>query len=496
VNVASLSFLSACAVAAVVFQLLAQVSARRIVFCLLNVAFLYTLVPNGRSWICIGLFLVGTWLLIYLAKRGISRWVMGLGILAVLITFVIVKQYSFAQFLLPTTRLWENVRVIELVGLSYMLFKFIHVFVDQAEGQLAQIGFFSYANYQFAFFTLLAGPIQRYNDFEQSWNHMDLGTPDDEADTLRAWGRILIGMVKMVGIAPLAWEMFKESKERMGPQFEVFSFNDFTSYFYAYPIFMYFNFSGYTDIAIGAGRLFGFRVPENFNHPYLARSVIDFWNRWHMSLTSWIRDYVFMTSYKAAAERFGGAAKYFGYGLLFLALFLAGVWHGSTYGFAIFGAINGLGAAVNQIYGDILRSRLGRAGFQRYLKNTWIELVAITVTLHYFCFSMLFFSSGLQPALCLIRMGLVHIQDLELRPASAGLELGTILLLSIVTLALLLWYYKGLLFTLCDRIILRTTGATSSLYKTVLVGTVFVVLLCLIQWIVADKDPVVAYMRF
>ena len=113
-----------------------------------------------------------------------------------------------------------------------------------------------------------------------------------------------------------------------------------------------------------------------------------------------------MTSYKAVAERFPALARYAGYALLFFALFLAGMWHGSKFGFAVFGILQGLGAAMTQIYGDLLRWRLKRPGFNRYMKNRWIEVAAVFVTLHYFCFSMLFFSSGVRNARQLLEAGL------------------------------------------------------------------------------------------
>jgi hypothetical protein len=202
-------------------------------------------------------------------------------------------------------------------------------------------------------------------------------------------------MIKMGAIGPLAYSVFEKAGE-------IFDYHQpatallprFALYLYAYPVFLYFNFSGYTDIAIGSAELLGCRLPENFNQPYLARSILDFWNRWHMSLTHWIRDYLFMTSYKAAAERFPAVAKYLGWVLLFFALFIAGIWHGSTPGYMVFGTINGFGAAVNQAYGDYLRHRLGRAGFQRYQKNRLVKVIAIVATFHYMCFSHLFFSSG------------------------------------------------------------------------------------------------------
>jgi hypothetical protein len=114
---------------------------------------------------------------------------------------------------------------------------------------------------------------------------------------------------------------------------------------------------------VAAARLVGLDLAENFDRPYLARNPIDYWNRWHISLTHWIRDYVFMASYKKAVERFPDRGKPLGYGLLFVALFLSEVWHGSTSSFAIFGAIHGLGVSANQAYADWLRKRLGRDRF-------------------------------------------------------------------------------------------------------------------------------------
>jgi D-alanyl-lipoteichoic acid acyltransferase DltB (MBOAT superfamily) len=361
---------------------------------------------------------------------------------------------------------------------------------------LAPISFFSYANYQLAFFTLLAGPIQRYNDFQRSWADMGLTSPDRERETLAAWQRILMGMIKMVGIAPLFWRVFEEQGEAMGSNLEYFSLGAFALYFYSYPVFMYFNFSGYTDIAIGAGRLFGFHVSENFNRPYLARNVIDFWNRWHTTLTFWIRDYVFMTSYKAAAERFPNVAKYFGYGLLFFALFLAGVWHGSSYGFAAFGIINGLGAAVNQIYGDFLRSRLGRTGFQNYLKNRWIELAAIVITFHYFCFSMLFFSSFFLPALRLLLAFFRTLLSVDSWTQFTTVEPAILVLVGMAAAALFAISIKDRLAALGRSLVDRATHSVRAMYKLVLTTTALVVLVFLTQWILALKDPVVVYMQF
>ena len=213
----------------------------------------------------------------------------------------------------------------------------------------------SYANYQLLFFTFTAGPIQRYNDFHEYWTARELPASDSR-ETLISWNQALDGHDQgWVCSRHLAWDLFEKSQTAAScrtPTSDVLE--RFTVFFYSYPVFMYFNFSGYTDIVVAAARLIGLTLPENFNRPYLARNVIDFWNRWHISLSHWIRDYIFMTFYKVRYRAVSQTGKQLGYGLLFFSLFLSGVWHGSTAGFAVFGAIHGLGAAVNRSMGTRL----------------------------------------------------------------------------------------------------------------------------------------------
>jgi MBOAT, membrane-bound O-acyltransferase family len=169
---------------------------------------------------------------------------------------------QFSAALLPIG-LWEP--PIELIGLSYMLFKFIHVLVDQWQGQLADCTLLCYANYQLAFFTLLAGPIQRYNDFHAAWNAPVLDSPNPR-EILSAWSRLLIGLCKMGAISPLMMALLEQANDQQSQAL----LEQLLVNLYAYPVYLYFNFSGYTDVVIGSARLLGFPLPENFNHPYLV----------------------------------------------------------------------------------------------------------------------------------------------------------------------------------------------------------------------------------
>src|SRR5580698_5411097 len=350
--VCSLTFLALCLAVVVVFHLAPGRLTRQVILAVASGLFLETQVPNERSAIFFACALLGTYAALRLVRATHHGAVVAASIGLVLLVFLYLKRYDFFSSWVPVPIDWDlEVHPIELVGLSYMLFKLIHMLVDEWQGQLAPFNLWSYLNYQLAFFTLTAGPIQRYNDFQRSWQAMDTVSTEPR-DVLLFWCRILLGLLKIRVLGEWADSAFKYAATPT----EHRGLTDVLVCFYVYPLYLYLNFSGYTDVMIGAGGLLGFKVPENFNYPFLARNVLDFWDRWHISLTHWIRDYVFMSSYKAAASNFPRAARYSGYFLLFMALFLAGVWHGTTEGFVALGVLNGLGAAVTRIYGDGLRA--------------------------------------------------------------------------------------------------------------------------------------------
>lgn len=378
----------------IIFYVSKSKTYRRFVLSVANLVFLLTFMANEKSCISLGLFVVISFAILYMGRAW--RWGgwISLGIGFALISLIYVKQYDFLCLFLPGELLNHP---FEFIGISYMTFKFIHMVVDLHQRQLATFNFLSYANYQLGFFSLVAGPIQRYNNFHEFWDKIGAGFPT-QREGLRALSRIISGMIKIGIIAEIAIYLYERATGiffQPGPNAIQAELLRFTVMFYAYPIYIYFNFSGYCDIVIGAANILGMKHQENFNRPYLARNLIDFWNRWHISLTKWIRDYVFMTSYKWVAERWITHANKIGYFLLFLALFLAGIWHGSTWNFFVFGLIHGIGIAATQIYGDILKFILGRSGYKRYVMNPWIRMLSICATFHYICFCFLFFRSDL-----------------------------------------------------------------------------------------------------
>ncbi len=358
-----------------------------------NLSFLSTLISNWTSGVFLAAFLLSSYLVLLLARTKASNWVVVIATTLLVGSFLFIKKYVFLALLLPTTLFNHSV---EVIGISYMLFKFLHVVVDVRQGQAPPITLLAYLNYQLAFFTLIAGPIQRFTDFQKYWCAPE-PTRCNFREALDSWNRIFNGMLKMGILAGGALFLYERAgADILLHQSRSSTIANFLIYFYAYPAFLYFNFSGYTDIVLGCARLLGLNLPENFDRPYLARNVIDFWNRWHISLTLWIRDYVFMTSYKWVAERSVRFAWVSGYMLTFSSLLIAGIWHGATANFAVFGAIHGLGAVVAQLYGAMLRRGIGAAATRRYNQIGWVRNSAIFITFHFVCISFIFFPSDLQ----------------------------------------------------------------------------------------------------
>lgn len=491
-SVCSLAFLFFCIAVVGVVHLAPGRLPRQLLLACANVLFLALLVPNQRSAAFFAVVLGGSYVALLLVRTVPHRAVVAAAIGLVFFVFLYLKRYDYFATWIPVPFDWNlTVHPVELVGLTYMLFKLIHMFVDQSEGQLARFNLWSYLNYQLSFFTLTAGPIQRYNDFHRCWQEMGQAR-NEPRENLLLWSRLLAGMIKIDLLSAYAKAALTQVNEMPEPR----SLTCILFCFYVYPLYLYFNFSGYTDIMIGSGGLLGFKLPENFNRPYLARNMLDFWDRWHISLTHWIRDYVFMTSYKSAATRFPTAARYWSFGLLFLALFLAGVWHGMETGFVAFGALNGLGAVVTRAYGNGLRARLGHAGLHSYLQNRGIRCVAVLITLHYVCFCHLFFANEFNDALRILQAASSQVLTLPLSLAASEWRLSDAAPLVVAAVAVAALWRADAIGADIRGFAAGIVARPALLYATLCAQTAIVVAFLFFEWAFQQEPPPVRYMAF
>ena len=209
------------------------------------------------------------------------------------------------------------------IGISFYTFQTLSYVVDVYRGAVpAQKNYIDLAAYIAMFPQLIAGPIVRYSDIARQLKHREESL-DDFALGIR---RFLIGLSKKILIANILGELvsiFKASDEK--------SVLFFWLYAVAYLLHVYFDFSGYSDMAIGLGRMFGFRFAENFNYPYISGSITEFWRRWHMSLGSWFRDYLYIPLGGNRVSRARWLVN------IFIVWMATGFWHGAAWNFVVWG---------------------------------------------------------------------------------------------------------------------------------------------------------------
>lgn len=235
------------------------------------------------------------------------------------------------------------------IGVSFFIFHSLSYVIDVYRGDAKAQRSPGIATLYIALFPqLVAGPIIRYHDVAQQFTDRKV----DMSGSSYGIRRFIIGLAKKVLIADqcarIADVIFKEAPGSVTMSVAWLGI-------VAYAVQIYFDFSGYSDMAIGLGRMFGFHFLENFNRPYIARSLREFWKRWHISLTNFFRDYLYIP---LGGNRAGGARTYVN---LFLVFILTGLWHGASWNFVLWGIIHGLFMVVERLGLGKLLDRAPRA---------------------------------------------------------------------------------------------------------------------------------------
>jgi alginate O-acetyltransferase complex protein AlgI len=302
---------------------------------------------NPRYAVLIGVSIVGNWAFAWGAGRSLgpngqktptSRSLVATAVVFNLLALGYFKYFSFAvdslyNFFnaLPVSD--ANPPLIEVllpVGISFFTFQAMSYVIDVGRDDMERMPFLDFAMYVSFFPQLVAGPIVRAVEFEPQLKHQ----PDPRhLRYAEAFRLIFAGLFKKVVISGYL------AAQIVDPVFanpHLQSSRNLLFAIYGYAIQIYADFSGYTDIAIGCALLLGFRFPQNFNAPYIARSLQDFWRRWHMTLSRWLRDYLYIP--------LGGnrGSTGFVYRNLMLTMVLGGLWHGAAWNFVIWGTLHGV----------------------------------------------------------------------------------------------------------------------------------------------------------
>lgn len=261
-------------------------------------------------------------------------------IISVVTTLSFLVYFKYADFFIYNFNAVTGLKIPLLhialpIGISFYTFQIISYTLDVYRGEAAQKNVLHLAAYVAMFPQLIAGPIVRYSDIADQLKNRK-HTWDMAAEGIR---RFVIGLAKKILIANQLGELcnlFRNAQEK--------SVLFYWMYALAFSLHIYFDFSGYSDMAIGLGRIFGFRFQENFQYPYISKSITEFWRRWHISLGSWFRDYVYIP--------LGGNRVSKGRHVLNILIvwMLTGFWHGAAWNFIVWGLLFALFLTIEKLW--------------------------------------------------------------------------------------------------------------------------------------------------
>jgi D-alanyl-lipoteichoic acid acyltransferase DltB (MBOAT superfamily) len=421
---------------------------------------LYFFVPRNWKWIFLlsaSYFFYGFWkieylllliiptIIVYHIGRGIHRIspeppadpksemgrkrkrLLKLGLVAALAVLIVYKYTDFVGSSLFSLAglffkdlVYKPFEILLPIGISFYSFKLVSYLVDVYNGNAPvekHPGYFAlYVTY---FPTLLAGPIDRAVNFIPE---LKKKVSFDMERILSGFRLIVWGIFKKMVIADrlavFVGEVFK-NPEQQGINLI------FAAYFYAFQI--YCDFSGYSDIAIGIGRILGFKSMLNFDYPYFSKSLTQFWNRWHISLSTWLRDYLFLPiayavmrpiktprKYKIKAETWGYVVG------MSVTMFLGGLWHGASWTFVIWGSLHGLYLVIGYITKKTRKRWAKKIKLNKLPKLRY--LISVFITFNLVSFAWIFFRAES------FDKAIAYINYLQLKPAADGQ--GTVYLIA------------------------------------------------------------------
>lgn len=251
------------------------------------------------------------------------------------------------------------------LGFSYLAFRLLHTLRDFQAGKLAPVGLAEFASYALFFPSYTAGPIDRIQHFSA-----EIAAKQEISQPVHGWQKLMyqpVGQNSLNGAVRIIWGIFK--KFVLADSLALISLNPSSAHqvaspfwtwvlLYAFSLRIYFDFSGYTDIAIGLGKLLGIKLPENFDQPYKKQNLTSFWNSWHITLSLWFRAYFFNPLTRYLRTNWKNVPVWLVIMLGQLAtMLLIGLWHGVSWNFALWGAWHGFGLFFHNRWADWVRSR-------------------------------------------------------------------------------------------------------------------------------------------
>jgi alginate O-acetyltransferase complex protein AlgI len=297
-------------------------------------------------------FLVGRWILS--ARLVSARWARSLLIIGIAGDLALLGFFKYTNFFISNLNEIAglglfNAQIVLPLGISFFTFTQIAYLVDVSRGEAKEYNFLNYVLFVTFFPHLIAGPIIHHKEMMPQFASPNVG---QVSSAVFSSGIVffLIGLAKKVVLADSLSASARPVFDGAAAGVNVTFFEAWTGLL-AYTFQIYFDFSGYSDMAVGAALLFGIQLPLNFNSPYKAESIIEFWRRWHMTLSRFLRDYVYVP---LGGNRKGRIRRYVN---LLITMLLGGLWHGAGWTYVIWGALHGCYLLVNHASHAILSER-------------------------------------------------------------------------------------------------------------------------------------------
>lgn len=268
------------------------------------------------------------------------------------------------------------------LGISYITFKVMQILVEIKDNMIKEVNFIDYLSFMIFFPTLSSGPIDRSRRFIK-----DIEKTISKTEYLDNLGKgieyILQGLVYKIILSQLIFDKINIISEA------TYTTKNLTIYMYLYGFYLFFDFAGYSLMAVGVSKIFGIDTPMNFNKPFLAKDMKDFWNRWHMSLSHWFRDFVFsrlvFAMFKKKIFKSSLTTAMVAY---IVNMTLMGVWHGINFSYLLYGLYHGIILAITEYF--------QKTKFYKNNKNKkWFEYSSIFITFNLVMFGFFIFSENL-----------------------------------------------------------------------------------------------------
>jgi len=281
----------------------------------------------------------------------------------------------------------EFPKILLPLGISYITFRLIHYIIEVYRKNVPKSSFVDFALYVLFFPTFLAGPVERFQRFQpQTTAQKDI----DISNINSGLFRIISGLIRKFIIADNLARFIMPVLH--SPQ-------NYTRIIiilciYGLAIRIYMDFSGYTDMALGVARLFGYKIMENFNRPFLKNNIALFWRSWHISVYSWIRDYFFFPLFSSRASIY---KLYLG---IFISMVVFHLWHRASLGFLILGIYHGAGLIIWQLFREVLKKQ---PLLKRSLSRKWLDPVSTFFTFSFVSFGFIFFNFKIHNTLGIIK---------------------------------------------------------------------------------------------